>query len=62
MSESEASVDELVEPGPVAKPTNKRKRSNVLNKLVEKAYELENSRNISEKHSNTANQPTATAL
>ncbi len=62
VSESEASVDELVEPGPMAKPTNKKKRLNVLNKLVEKAQELENSKNISEKDSITAKQPTSSAL
>jgi hypothetical protein len=37
VSESEASVDELLEPGPSVKPKKERKRSNVLNKLVEKA-------------------------
>jgi hypothetical protein len=44
VSESVASFEELVEPGPLAKPTKKRKRSNLHNKLVEKAQEIENSR------------------
>ena len=45
VSESEVSLEELVEPDPLAKSTRKRKRSNVRNKLVEKALEIENSRN-----------------
>jgi len=37
VSDSIESFDELVEPAPLAAPSPKKKRSNVLNKLVEKA-------------------------